>query len=60
MNLTCTIDTSSLNDAINEARKLSYRTREKAVVTAGVAVCQRAYELTPVATVGKIDLTLEP
>jgi hypothetical protein len=58
MNITCSVDTSSLNDALNEAQKWSHRTREKCVVTAAVAVCDRAYELTPAETVAKIDLDL--
>ena len=58
MNLTCSVDTSSLNDALNEAQKWSHRTREKCVVTAAVAVCDRAYELTPAETVAKIDTDL--
>jgi hypothetical protein len=58
MNLTATVDVSSLNDALNEAQRWSSRTREKCVMTAAVAVCERAYELTPAVTVAKIDTDL--
>jgi hypothetical protein len=55
---TCTVDVSSLNEALDEAMYFSSRTPQLCVDSAAYAVADRAYELTPAVTVSKIDADL--
>jgi hypothetical protein len=51
------VDCSSLNAALEAQRKSTSRTMEKCVTSAAVAVCDRAYELTP--TIDKAQIVTD-